>query len=141
VNSSTIQHLLELMEIDDVLQAKDVVLYNEAEANIVDLHDIRNSLVAQGYNPDKIAIVDRTNDERQDFDIPTGTSLIEYEDDYVTSYHYDAAIEIMARPENPALSDHVKNSRNWFRMKRIEKLDLNELRQELEQYEKVLIAA
>jgi hypothetical protein len=138
INGSTIQHVLELMEIDDVLKPQDVMLVDELQADLVSLHDIRNSLVSQGYRSQDIAIVDRVNEERTDNDIPAGTKLVEYEDAYVTSYHYDAALEAIANPEHPALYDTFKT---WFRIKKIDKINFNELRDEIEQYQKVLIAA
>lgn len=132
---------LKRMEIDDVLRPEDVTLLNQHEADIVSIRDIYDRLTSKGYSPEDIAVVDRVNEERQAYDIPDGIKMIEYEDEYATAYHYDAALEVLSNTDKPTLFVIDASRKNWFRIKKIDKIDFNELRKEIERYEKVLIAA
>lgn len=132
---------LKRMEIDDVLRPEDVTLLNQHEADIVSIRDIYDRLISKGYRPEDMAVVDRVNKERQAYDIPDGVKMIEYEDEYATAYHYDAALEVLSNTDEPTLFVIDASRKNWFRIKKIDKIDFNELRKEIERYEKVLIAA
>ena len=138
INDVTKVNLLKLMEIEDVLKPEALILVDEDRLDTLTLKDIARDLAARSPDAKQIAIVERLDERRKDEDIPDNTLFVEYEDEFVTSYHYDAVLELMARPDSPTLSDRF---RLWFRIKPITKIDYKELQKEMERYKQVLMAA
>jgi len=133
ISEKTVPELLRLMEIDDVLQAEDLLLKRK------NIKEIQADLQAE-YG-ERIAVMDRYNKDRKEADIPSEIVFAEYQDEYVTPYHYDAVLEALMKPEIPKLSDRQKGNMFWFIIKPITKIDFEQLKHELERYAKVLMAA
>jgi len=130
--------LLEQMAINDVLSETDIKLIDKTAADSATAESLCKDLEGSGYEPAQIAVVDRVRPERDEKDLPEGVIFMEYEDAIATPYHYDAAIEAMSKPDQPVLFDRYKK---WFRIKPVQKVDLDQLRRELDQYQVVLMAA
>ena len=128
--------LLRLMDIktDDASYPIDIVVVDAADSDRA-IERI-SAQFRDEYKLGNAAIVDSVKADRTA--IPRGVLFIEYEDEFVTSYHYDAAIELMANPDEPKWSERFKD---WFKIKPMERIDINQLRREIEHYEKVLTAA
>jgi hypothetical protein len=138
VTNDNIKDFLKLMEIDDVL---DVILVPESAVNTA-VEDAYSRLIAEGYTLKQIAVLDRFREGRQD--VPEGVIFAEYIDDVVTAAHYDAAIELMALYATPGeikLSVVKDEYKKWFIIKRITKINFDQLKREIEAYETVLMAA
>jgi hypothetical protein len=134
---SGMEHLLERMGIDDVVSPEDVTVEDRSapKTPLAMLGELSGSLE---YKPEHVTIVDRIDKNRTEGDIAPGCVFLEYEDEFVTAHHYDAAIEAMTKPEDPVFSDRFKN---WFRIKPVEKFDFESLRREIERYAEVMMAA
>jgi hypothetical protein len=132
------QALLERMEIADVLTHENLVLVNEEDLAQQTAQAIAEGLTEKGYRLDQIAVVDRLAEERDAAQIPQGILFVEYQDQFVTSHHYDAVLELMARPTQATLSEGF---RFWFRIKPITKIDYQQLQKEMDKYREVLMAA
>jgi hypothetical protein len=129
--------LLERMGVAEILSADDVILVKSEEAESVKA--IYERLAAtEKIQKENIVVVDRAREGREGSDIPEGAAFIEYTDKFITSYHYDAILDAIARPNDPALSDKYKR---WLRIRPIEVIDFDQLQREVEQYQKVLMAA
>ncbi len=141
VQNITNAEILKRMGIENVLLPEDVIRVDSESAGSVNVavKDAYDRLLSAGYGIDKIAIVDRVKENRDD--VPEGATFVEYDDEIVTSYHYDAALELMATPDDTTLSIRDAGKKNWFRIKPITKIDFDQLREEIKGYEKVLIAA
>jgi len=133
VSENTTPELLKIMNVDDILQADDLLFRQR------DIREIRESL-REEYG-ERITIVDRYNEDRNESDIPSGIVFAEYKDKYVTSYHYNAVLEALMKPERPVLSDRRKGNKFWFIIRPITAIDFEQLKHELERYAQVLMAA
>jgi hypothetical protein len=85
-------------------------------------------------------IVDYISD-RNEGDIPGDVLFMEY-DGFATSQVYDAALTLMARTSDSSLPDGFQKFANWYRyLPRIRPQDADQIRREIENYAKVLVAA
>ena len=87
-----------------------------------------------GQEPAGIAMADRARDDGQAVQAPEGVLFLEY-NDVAGPWVYYALCAVILNPDPETL----KHWRDW--LKNIEPNDLEQLRRELEEYEKVLMAA
>ncbi|MCK4463335.1 MAG: hypothetical protein KAU58_03385, partial [Candidatus Omnitrophica bacterium] len=130
------------MEIDDVLDVDDLILINESMKDALSVKDIYNEYIDHSkYKKENIAIVDVIRNQRSIDDIPDGIVFMEYEG-MATSGVYDATLELIShRPSDPRIPG-LERYRKWFRfLPRIKPADMELIREEMEQYKKVLMAA
>jgi hypothetical protein len=137
------EKLIAQMEIDEILDIDDIVLEGTAS-------QICQDLVSQGYKPRNIAVVGRAKGSTEGLGIPKEVLLIEYQDDVITPEAYSLAIEIMAHKKDPGLlklylqgSGIVRDENNPLRfiLPKVTKYDVKQLKNEAEQYHKIVIMA
>ena len=97
-------------------------------------------------NRKRIAIVDRLKEKRTvNHGILDEIIFMEYEDPVATAYVYNSVLELMARSvdigEEELMSLGIRqHMKGWFRLPRLERVDMDSLQREIEEYEKVLMA-
>ncbi|MGB2879978.1 MAG: putative PEP-binding protein, partial [Candidatus Omnitrophota bacterium] len=137
------QSLLERMEIDDVLNAGDLVLVDEAAANTQTVGDIYKNI--KGYDAKNVAIVEKVKENRSEDELPSDDIVfVEYEG-LATSLLYDAVLTLMAddkqSPFLSSLKERHGNKRVWHFLPRAAHIDTKELREEIKRYEAFIMAA
>ena len=136
----TKEGILRSEEIDDMPGSMELMIVDKS-MTLAHLKDIFAGTAAEktGRAVGRIAMADRSDDSRTANDIPQGVTFLEYED-FAGPHVYYALCEAVTKPED---TDHLTiewlAKKGWFRV--IKRVDLEQLRREIEQYEKVLVAA
>jgi len=142
VDSITTGELLKKMELDDMMEQDILEVIIEDMENAKDMRQVTQELVEKGYIAENIAIVDNYKKDRSD--IPENVVVVEYKG-IATSYVYDAAVVLMTRRnvEEESLSGVKRPNKSllWFILPEMAGIDVEELRQEIESYREVLMAA
>jgi hypothetical protein len=133
--------ILKMEEVDDVLNPEDVMVADETTTLSQIKTELRKSFRQEkGHAPKRIAIADRVAPSREKDSVPKDIIFMEYEQ--VAGMHvYYALCEAIAKPEEPNHITIERSAKGWFKVKKIDRIDYEQLRNEIEAYEKVLMAA
>ncbi|MGB2599879.1 MAG: hypothetical protein WBC99_05505, partial [Candidatus Omnitrophota bacterium] len=132
------QELAEMMKIDELCE----LVVDDKTAK-----EVYKELSSQ-YSPERIAIIDEYNETRKDKGLPEDVLYMEYRDEFATPEAYDLALEVISRRDDQAeleryLEEAGIDSKGgmWFVLPKAERINPDELREELRRYRKALIRA
>ncbi|MBU1127571.1 MAG: WD40 repeat domain-containing protein [Candidatus Omnitrophica bacterium] len=139
------EELFKRMEIDDLIAGGVLEVVVEDKEEHLNARKIVGELRIEGYAEEHIAVIDPFREKRTRREVPRKVLFMEYKGQ-ATAHVYNAALEIMSREGSRIELSGVKKRYRywrpmWFVLPPPEGIDAHELKEEIERYRKILIAA